>query len=141
MNDNEMNVLKMLFAEHHRQLAEKRQKIHSVTEKTLAIFLIIAGWLILTKEPLTPGVRWVIIIVAIVLAIGACRSIHTNNRSYYAIARVVRRINEALELYGSIYPDEWKNFGKRGEFKGAFFHILAISAGAALCVFAAFVRT
>jgi hypothetical protein len=127
MNDKEIDVLKMLFAEHHRQLAEKRQKIHGVAEKTLAVFLIITGWLILTKEPLTPGVRWVIIIVAIVLAGGACRSIYTNNRSYHAIARVVGRINEALGLYEggelSIYPDEWKDFGKRGEFKGAFFHI------------------
>jgi hypothetical protein len=126
MNDKEMDVLKMLFAEHHRQLAEKRQKIHSVAEKTLAIFLIVAGWLILTKEPLTLGVRWVISIVSIVLAFGACRSIYKNNHSYHVIARVVGRINEALGLYEggelSIYPYEWKDFGKRGEFEGAFYH-------------------
>src|SRR5215213_4000873 len=146
MNDNEISILKMLFEEHHRQLAEKRQKIHSVAEKTLAIFLIIAGWLIFTKEPLTPGVRWVIIIVATVLAIGACRSSYINNRLYYAIAGVIRRLNEALGLHKegeyipnkSIYPDEWKRFGKRGKFTGAFFHIIAISVVAALCVFAAF---
>ena len=148
MNNNKMDVFKILFEEHHRQLAAKRQKIHSMTEKTLAIFLIIAGWLIFTKEPMTPGMRWPIIIVALVLAVSACSSIYTNNCSYYTIARVVRRLNEALGLYKvgtfipgeSIYPAEWKRFGERGAFKGAFFHILAVLAGAALCVFAAFMR-
>jgi len=98
MNDKEMDVLKMLYVE-HRQLAEKRQKIHSVAEKSLVIFFIIAGWLIFTKEPLTLGLRCLISIVAIVLAFGACKSIYTNNHSYHVIARVVGRINEALGLY------------------------------------------
>jgi len=148
MNDGDLSVLKMLFEEHHRQLAEKRQKIHSVAEKTLALFLIVAGWLISTKEPTAPGVRWVIIIVAAVVAFGACRSIYINNRSYYSIAAVMRDINQALCLFEpgkylpdqALYPNKWKEFGMQGKVSGALFHILAISVAATLCVLAALMR-
>jgi hypothetical protein len=154
----------MLFEEHHRQLANKRQKIHSMTERTLAIFLIVAGWLIFTREPLASGVRWVITGLVIVLTCWACKSIYNNNRAWQEVADVVRHINEAFGLHEPgkfikgkpLYPVEWKGLRKSGtvgEFKKAFFrilklqklegsvfHIFAILAGALLCVFAAIIR-
>jgi hypothetical protein len=148
MYEEDIDVLKMLFVEHHRQLAEKRQKIHSVAEKTLAVFILLAGWLVFAKDPMTPGVRWVIIVMVMIVAVGTCRNVVVNNRSYYDIAAVIRRLNYALGLFESgkfipdqaLYDDAWKDFGQRGKVKAALFHILAISAGAVLCIFAAFMR-
>jgi hypothetical protein len=54
------NVLEMLFQE-PSPTCGKRLKMHNVTEKTLTLFLIIRGWLVVGKDPMTPGVRWVII--------------------------------------------------------------------------------
>ena len=148
MKNENIDLLKLLFEEHHRQLAQKRQKIHSTSEKTLALFAIMTGWLVLAKDPITSGVHWVIIGAAIIFAIAASSSVYTNNQSYYTIARVVCKINKALGIFEKdtfprnelIYPTTWENFGKQGEFKGAFFHIMAISVGAVLCIVAAFLR-
>lgn len=161
VNDANANVLVMLFEEHHRQLVAKRLKIHSVTEKTLAVFLIIAGWLVVGKDPMTPSLRGVIIGVVIVVGTSACMSIWTNNRSYYDVYVVLGGINEALGLFQpnkflngvTIYPESWqrrvqskKQKGKekrpwqRGELKGVLFHFLTIFAAGGLCVFAACMR-
>ncbi len=148
MDENDLEILKLLFVEHHRQLTEKRQKIHATREKTLALLLLIAGWLVLTKDPLVPGIHWVIISAVIMISAAACMSIYRNNKSYHAIARLVLRINDSLGLYEkgrfisdkSLYPADWKHFGERREIQGALFHILAISAGAALCIVAALIR-
>jgi hypothetical protein len=139
-----LSILKMLFEEHHRQLTNKRQKIHSTTEKTLAIFLIIAGWPMLAKNPMAPSLRWVLISVALLIFLTASGHIYVNNHSYFAIARVVGRVNVALGLYEkgkfpggeALYSKEWKSFGIKGEFRGALSHILAILAGLLLCFFA-----
>ena len=148
MDEKDLEILKLLFVEHQRQLTEKRHKIHATSEKTLALLMLIAGWLVLTKEPLVRGIHWVIIGAVIIIAVAACKSIYRNNKSYYIIARLIRRINDSLGLYEEgrfasdepLYPAEWKHFGEQKEIQGALFHILAISAGAALCVVAAFLR-
>jgi len=148
LTQKDIDLLKMLFEEHHRQLSAKRQKIHSTTEKALAAFLLIAGWLIVAKDNISPGILFVIIGVVAILAVASCASVRTNNRSYYKVARVIGRINVALHLckkglFGleeSICPEEWENFGKEGEFKGWIYHILAIASGAALCAVAALLK-
>ena len=165
MGDAKTNVLEMLFQEHHRQLVAKRLKMHNVTEKTLTLFLIIGGWLVVGKDPMTSGVRWVIIGVVVVVGTSACISIWSNNRSYYQVRIVMGRINEALGLFEhgkfldgvAIYPPNWKHKeseqqtekrkGKakqrtwqQGELKGFFFHCLTIAAAGVLCVFAALMR-
>lgn len=148
MDEKNLEILKLLFVEHHRQLTEKRHKIHATAEKTLALLLLIAAWLVITKEPLVPGIHWVIIGAVIMISAAACKSIYRNNKSYHAIARLVQRLNDSLGLYEegrfisdeSLYPADWKLFGERREIQGALFHVLAISAGAALCVVAAFLR-
>ncbi len=148
MENEDRDFLKLLFEEQHRQLVQKRQKIHATSEKMLALFAIIAGWLVLAKSPLTPRVHWVIIGAVIIFAISSCLSVYTNNRSYYTIARTISKINKALGLFQKgkflpnefIYPAAWENFGERGEFRGAFFHIMSILTGAVLCIVAAFLR-
>lgn len=153
MDDKDFNILKMLFEEHHRQLVGKRQKIHSMTERTLTILLLIAGWLIFAKNPMTLGVRWVIIGLVLVVALWACKSIYNSNRAWYEVADVIRRLNQALGLHDqnrfihvveAVYPPKWKTFGKVGKLGnlgGALSHILAILGGTVLCVFAAWMRT
>jgi hypothetical protein len=39
-----------------------------------------------------------------------------------------------------LYPEAWRTFGQRREFRGAFLHVLPISAAALLVAFAAVVR-
>jgi hypothetical protein len=68
-SDENTNILMMLFQEHHRQLVAKRQKIHAITERTLALFLVIAGWLLLSKDPLPFRMRLAVIALVMIIAI------------------------------------------------------------------------
>jgi len=146
MKDDE--ILKMLFEEHHRQLVNKRQKIHNTAERTLALLMVIAGWLVINDKPLTGGIHWILIIAIALITFGACTIIYRNNRSFFAIAKVMKKINTALGLYDknrfnieeSIYPDKWRNFGEQGEFWGVFTHYIMVIAMAILCVIATFTK-
>gem|GEM_PF-4658909 len=39
-------ILKLLFETHHKQLEEKRKRVQDITERTILLLTIIAGWLI-----------------------------------------------------------------------------------------------
>ena len=135
-------ILKMLFEEHHRQLAARRQKIHSISERTLGLLMVITGWQVVTDKSLTGGLHWVIISAVIIIAGAACFTIYNNNSVYYKITPVVRKIGMALELFvpnkflpnESIYPDDWKGFGEKGKLKGFLPHWAVIIAVAVLCI-------
>ena len=145
---NDFEVLKMLFEEHHRQLTAKRQKIHSIAERTLALLLVISGWLIATEKPLSDGLHWIIIGAVIIIAVASCFTIHNNNRSYFAVASVVRKINKSLGLFESdrfglsepLYPDSWKHFGEKIRLTGFLPHWCMVVAAATLCIIAAILK-
>ena len=135
-------LLKMLFEEHHRQLASKRQKIHSIAERTTALLLIASGWMIVKDKSLPTGVHWIIIGVVAFIAGAACYTIYRNNVKYFEVARVICKINKSLSLFElnkyypgeSLYPDKWKNFGEKVSTTGFIPHWCMIIGAAALCI-------
>lgn len=145
---NDFEILKTLFEEHHRQLAAKRQKIHSISERTLALLMVIAGWLIVTEKPLTGGLHWIIIGAVAIIAGTACFTIYNNNRAYHDVARVVGKINVALDLFEpnkylsneSLYPEAWKKFGEKGKLKGFLPHCVMIIAATVFCIIVAILK-
>ena len=146
MDDHE--VLKMLFEEHHRQLAAARLKIHTTAERTLALLTIIAGWLVISDKPLIGGLQWILIVAITLITFGACSIIYRNNSKYYKVAKVMPKINTALGLFEpnkfypneSIYPESWKTFGEKGIFWGVFTHYIMIIAVAILCIIASILK-
>lgn len=135
-------ILKMLFDEHHRQLSEKRQKIHGIAERTMTLLMVVAGWLMVIDKPLPESLSWIIIVTIAIIAVAACWNIYVNNRAYFLVANVVRKINEVFGLFetGKFTPDEvlypliWKNFGQQGKISGFLFHCLTILAATILCI-------
>lgn len=91
-------TLKMLFEIHHSQIIERRQKIHSITQRTIALLLVCIGWFITLGE--TPVVWLRLLIAGTIIAISAmsCYVIAGHNRTYIEICSVIRRLNEAFEL-------------------------------------------
>lgn len=89
----------MLFEVHHRQLEERRQRIHGITQRTVAVFIVIAGWLVASKDPPTGSLRWLIVIGVLVLGGTACHVLYNHNLTYLEIARIVRRLNDAFGLF------------------------------------------
>jgi len=140
--EKKRDVLKMLFEEHHRQLAAKRQKIHSISERTLALLIVIAGWMIVTEKPLSGGLHWIIIVAVIIITGAACFTIYNNNRAYFEVASIIRKVNESLGFFEPnrfypnepLYPLRWKKFGERNRLSGFLPHWFMIIAAAILCV-------
>ena len=137
----------MLFEEHHRQLAAKREKIHNISERTLALLLVIAGWLIATEKPLSKELNWAIIVAVSIIAGAACFTIYNNNNAYHSFKNVVRKINVSLGLFGSdklfgdLYPRDWEKFGPGDWFKGFLPHWGMIIATAVLCIIVAILKS
>ncbi len=145
---NDFEILKLLFEEHHRQLAAKRQKIHSIAERTLALLMGIAGWLVVSDKPLSEDFSWIITFAVLIITGAACFTIYNNNRAYFEVAIVIRRINELLGLFEPnkflpnepLYPDSWKKFGERDKLKGFLPHWCMIIMAAILCIILAFLK-
>lgn len=139
---SDFDILKMLFDEHHRQLSEKRQKIHGIAERTMALLIVVAGWLVIIDKPLSGNLSWMIIVTIAIIALTACWNIYVNNRAYFLIANVIRKINIAFGLFEpnkfvtqeALYPSVWEDFGLRGKVTGFIFHCLTILAATMLCI-------
>lgn len=141
----DLEKIKLLFEVHHKHASEKRQKIHSITERTVNIYLIMIGWLVIVDKPMVPGLRFFLIAGIIVSMITACLTLLTNHKSYLENASVIRNLNDALEVFKtgvylegkSLYPERWKNYGQYGRVGGFVGHwsiiiIMAIIAIAAV---------
>jgi hypothetical protein len=141
------DATKLLFQVHHGQLAEKRQKIHSITERTCAILVVITGWILGTSPPTTP-LRVCVICGVLALATGATIVQLRNNSTYMHIAAVIQQLNHVLGVFDvgtyieddTIYPSHWKMFGLSNHFKSIVHHLFSIWALAIICVTAAILR-
>jgi hypothetical protein len=143
------DVLKMLFEEHHRQLKAKRDKIHSITEKTSAFLGLVAGWTLTSQSvAMSVQIRWLVAGFVVVVASSAMSMQYTNHRAYMSVASVLAKLNERIGLYhvgqyiesSSIYPPNWRNFGQEWILKGVLAHWLTITSIAAFCCAAVFLR-
>ena len=132
--------IKLLFEEHHRQLVEKRQKIHSTTERTLAILMVILGWLVISGKPITGGMHWIIAIAMVFIVFGSCTIIYRNNNNFYRIKIIIKKINQKIDLCKTLYPEDWEKNNDKGKFWSIYPHYSMIIATAILCLIALFMR-
>ena len=141
-------TVRLLFEVHHRQMEERRTKIHNITERTMALLIAIAGWLIVSDNPPSGEMRWVLVIGILVITGTACAILHSNNRSYLQIASVIQKLNQALGTFEAghfvaeepLYPAAWKSFGLRRPFRTIWHHWTFIIVLAMVCIAAAFSR-
>jgi hypothetical protein len=136
------NTLKMLFEIHHRQIIERRQKIHSITQRTIALLLVCIGWFMTLGEAPVVWLRVLIAGTIIAISVMSCYVIAGHNRTYIEICSVIRRLNEAFELFNkdryiqdeAIYPDSWKEFGSQNWVRLLIHHWIAIFGMTIVCV-------
>jgi hypothetical protein len=148
VDGGDADVILTLFEVHHRQLQEKRQRIHTITYRTVALFLAMTGWLVSSKAPESP-LRYGLLPVAVgVITLMANWIVWQHNATYVRICGVVRRLNEALGLFEkgryvpnkALYPVAWRDFGGQGRLQVVWHHLLVITLTAALCIVAALAR-
>jgi len=137
----DLELLKLLFETHHRHLTERRQKIHAITERTVGLFIVITGSLILSNVQPPMLLRSSLVFVVVLLAAMACYLQSGNNNTYGDIAKVVRKLNERLGLFDKatfglaepLYPEKWKSFGSNPLI---LHHYMTIVSVAAICIIA-----
>lgn len=141
-------VLKMLFEEHHRQLAEGRRYMHALTERTVGVLLLLTGWIVIAESPRIGRVRLILIASIVAVSLGACALQFVYHRGYARTARVIAKLNQALELYNAgrflpdaaLYPDSWKTFGSGSRVGNFLLHSAVIMIMGGLCVAATLTR-
>jgi hypothetical protein len=140
-------TLRLLFNVHHRQMEDRRTKIHNITEKTMALLIVIGGWLMVSENPPSGKLRWVLVSAIALIAITACIILYSNNRAYLQVASVVKQLNEALHVHDkghyleneALYPEAWKSWGIL-PWKTIWHHWVFIPVLAFLCIIGAFAR-
>jgi hypothetical protein len=143
MSDPE--IVKMLFEVHHGQMEEKRTKIHNITERTIGLLVVVAGWLIVSEHTPGGGMRLSIVLGVIAISVIACIIQYRNNRAYMQIASVIQKLNQRLGVYDigrfvqdkALYPDAWKEFGRQNSVRTIWHHWLFICIVALVCIVAA----
>ncbi len=131
---------KILFEKHFTQVAEKRKKIHSTTEKIVGLLLFICGWLITAKIELEFIPKFVLTAIVIVVSMTAMYIIYRDNLIYKEHARIVRQMSESLGVFEKdgiikgvkLYPKSWKNYGKEPWLHGVIHHYLIVISIASL---------
>ena len=144
----DVEVLKALFQTHHAQLAEKRRKIHAITERTLAVLIVITGWLVLGSTVPPLPLRLLLISAVVIIGVASCATQYKNAISYLAIAKVVCKLNHALGLFDdgkycagqALYPDSWKHFGEGQAWRTVIHHWAILIGITTLCVVATILR-
>lgn len=148
MEMENVEVLKVLFQTHHAQLMERRRKIHAITERTVAVLIVVAGWLVLSSAVPSLAVRSLLIAAAVLIAVASCRIQYKNALSYKAIAGVICKLNHVLGLFEkgkycpgeALYPDSWINFGQEPAWRTVILHWAILIGMTAVCIVAAVLR-
>ena len=141
-------LLKMLFTEHHRHLSETKQKIQSLTQRVIGIFVLGTGWLILAKESPKNEVRVVLVFVFLLLGVSTILALLRFNKTYRTESGIISKINKSFGLFeknkyienDSIYPKSWESFGEESMWFGLGHHVVAILAMCALAIIATYVK-
>jgi hypothetical protein len=143
-----LEILRMLFVEHHRQLSETRQKIQTLTHRTVGILTVAAGWLVLVGTAPSVLSRWALIIGVVAIASTSCVTLRRFNRNYRTIAKVIGKINAAFGMFETdrylpnerIYPEKWEKFGSESSLAGIEHHLIIIAVMALLCIIMALAK-
>lgn len=133
----------MLFEVHHRQLQERRQRIHGITQQVLTILVVTAGWRFASQNTLDGFLEVLIIAGIMTLAVSACYLQYNHNRTYLEIARVISRLNNALGLFENgkylpgqqVYEPCFQGFGNQKWWVNIWHHmvIILIMTAVAIC--------
>ena len=143
-----IEVLKMLFEVHHHQLEERRQRIHGITQRVVSVFLVIAGWRLVSQIALSRFLEWLIIFGIVTITAAACYLQYNHNRTYLEIARVISRLNNAFGLFENnryiagqaVYEKCFEGFGQEKWWVNIWHHILIIVILATVAVCAVLVQ-
>ncbi len=130
MNDHDLLTV---WQVHQDQLTNLRQKIHSITERTVAILLVLSGWLIVSEGSLSITVLVGLTIVVAFVAGVSARMIYKNNEGYLKVARVIRRLNQILGLFKmktdageDLYETGWQHYGQGRPLASSWYHIALV---------------
>lgn len=138
--------LDALLKLHHERLAECRRRNEILVERTIAVLVILVGFLVFGNE-LPPGsIKCLAVLGAIAGSIGICVILYKNNHTYLENAKVIKNINHMLLLYEhkeeikkSLYPSEWISFGDKSLVQvclpfWVFIMGIAVIAAIAICI-------
>ena len=144
---SQKEILKMLFEEHHRQYTSRWKSVSNSTNATIATYILITSWTLISKTPPTAEIKPFIIGFVTILASITSISIIASIPNIKSIAQVIEKINLALGLYEkgkyldgeSLYPDKWKNFGSRHHYS-VVGNCILIWCSCTLCISAIYIR-
>jgi hypothetical protein len=131
---DECEKMKMLFLEHHRHLSEIKLKVQGLTQRSITIFAVATGWILLAKNPLPEKLKVVLALTILSIGISSLVALHRFNENYRKEARIISNINRYFHFFAPlkcignypIYPESWKSFGTEPVFKGSWHHIITI---------------
>jgi outer membrane protein OmpA-like peptidoglycan-associated protein len=120
-----------------------RRKIHGLTERAVFVLMIVTGWQFLGPLPESQYFKPLMIVATGIYSVAIALLQWTNNRNYFQMARVVRRLNDALHLYDlstsperqdeKIYPPEWPVFRHASRARALLLHLTILLLMTLIC--------
>lgn len=142
-----LEVLKMLFEQHHQQYSTRWQNVASTARGTIATFTLFTGWILLSKDdPSEKVIPWLVLFIS-VFGIFSMIYVLVSIKNIRKIASVIEKINYALGFYeiGKYIPNEtlylstWKGFGSRHKW-AVIGYLILMSVSAIMALGAVFSR-
>ncbi len=142
------DIIHMLFELHHKQLSETRQSIRSLTEKAVGLFVLMAGWIVLSEKSPPDYLKVILVAGVVVIAVFSCGILVGQTKGRLRIASVIEKLNNYFGLYtkglvlkdDAIYPREWSGYSSRSLMHFVGPHIATIVIVALLAIVSIIVK-
>ncbi len=140
--------MRMLFLEHHRHLSEIKLKVQGLSQRTITLFAVATGWLVMSKSPPPKELKWVLIIAFVFIGISSFTALRRFNKNYRTESKIIGKLNRYFHFFeveqcignDSIYPESWKAFGSEPVSHGLWQHIIPIFAMMILSIISAWLK-
>jgi len=118
MNSDQLGVLKTLYSQQQSTAHILRERIAKIATGAIGLLVVIDGWLI-TQAPALKGAPALMLPLAIAVIVAvAIYAIRARYREFAAVARLIVRIETAMQLYQPgaymdepLYPAAYQNLG------------------------------
>jgi hypothetical protein len=112
INDSELKAYQVVLGELYSEVRHRRDFVLRIITIYAGLCGLVSGWVVGVSVPLGPSIRYGAAAIIVVLGIFVAVMSQMHWKAYAETARVIVKMSEKLGLFESVYPDNWRSWGR-----------------------------
>ncbi len=105
--------IRLILPELYAEVRHRRDDVLKIMTRYSAFCGISIGWVVAVDNPISFRARCAVAGILAILGLMVVATIQLHARTYAATARIIVKISDSLGLFGTLYPDGWRDWGNR----------------------------